>query len=106
MEHNHIKNDSEAVNLENLVQIKSRRILVSLSNGWVDLTKDNPVNVEAPNLDGICKGTSSLQFDKYMAHNLIAFNFKVEYSSELPTKPVVKTVNHTIGWSTFLPEIR
>lgn len=59
---------------------------------------DFAVTLEAPDNDGVCRGTSSLEFVKYMPHNLIALNFKVEYSAALPTKPVPKTVNHVIGW--------
>lgn len=67
--------------------------MVQLNNGWKDLTDtDVAVNVEPPDNDGVCSGRSSLEFIKYMAHNLIALNFKIEYTAVLPTKPTPKTV--------------
>jgi len=88
------------------VQIKSRKIAVRLNNAWQDMSaNDFEVILEAPDNDGICRGTSSLEFVKYMPHNLFALNFKIQYTASLPTKPVPMTVSHTIGWSTFLPSI-
>lgn len=66
---------------------------------------DFAITLEAPDSDGICKGTSSLEFAKYMPHNLLALNFKVEYSANLPTKPAPKPVHYVIGWQTYLPSI-
>lgn len=66
---------------------------------------DSVVPMEACDDDGVCKGSSSLEFAKYVPHGLMALNFKVEYSATLPTKPMPKTVQYTIGWSSYLPEL-
>lgn len=40
-----------------------------------------------------------------MSHNVIAINFKVDYSAMLPTKPIPKTVSFTIGSEVMLPTL-
>jgi hypothetical protein len=59
---------------------------------------DFAITLEAPDADGICRGTSSLEFVKFMPHNLMALNFKIEYVANLPLKPVQKQVSYTLGW--------
>lgn len=65
---------------------------------------DFAVTLEPPDSNGVCCGTSSPEFLKYMAHRLVAINFKIEYSANLPTKPP-RTVNYTVAWATFLPSL-
>ena len=63
------------------------------------------VSLDRPDQDGVCQGSSTLEFVKYMQHPLIALNFKVEYSASLPTLPSPTSVTYTIAWSTHLPEL-
>lgn len=91
--------------LQNQVHITGRKLLIQLNNGWKDLSDhDFAVTLEPPDSNGVCCGTSSPEFLKYMAHRLVALNFKIEYSAILPTKPP-RPVNHTIAWATFLPSL-
>lgn len=70
------------------ISVQNRRIVAQINNGWRDLQDTEIlVNLDKPDKDGFCKGTSSLEFTKYMSHNLIALNFRVDYQANLPTKP-------------------
>jgi len=59
---------------------------------------DFAVTLEQADNDGICRGTSSLEFVKYMPHSLMALNFKIEYVANLPLKPVAKQFNYILGY--------
>ena len=59
---------------------------------------DFAVTLEQSDNDGICRGTSSLEFVKYMPHPLMALNFKIEYVANLPLKPVAKLFNYILGY--------
>lgn len=88
------------------IKIESRRIHVHLNNAWRNLSEnDFIVPLEPADADGICRGRSSLEFQKYMGHSLCGFHFRVVYEAILPLKPHPKTVTYTLGWSTYLPEI-
>ena len=79
---------------------------MKLNNGWKDLSdSDFTVTLEEPDKDGICRGTSSLEFAKFMPHNLMALNFKIEYVANLPLKPSKKQVSYILGWQTMLPAL-
>jgi hypothetical protein len=64
--------------------------MLNLSNGWKDFyDTENSVMLERPDKEFICSGTSSIEFAKYIPHNLVAINFRVEYLAQMPGKNAV-----------------
>jgi hypothetical protein len=80
--------------------------MLNVNNGWKNFyDTENSVMLERPDREFICSGTSSVEFSKYIPHNLVALSFRVEYVAQMPSKNAVQDVRYSVGWGTFLPTL-
>ena len=92
--------------METHVNILSRRIVVTISNSWMEEPTELVTNLEAPDRMNVCRSTSSIKLSKYIEHPHVALGVKVEYSAKIPMKRSAPTpVSYVVGWETFIPDI-
>jgi hypothetical protein len=81
------------------VNISKRTIYVAAHNTWRNLsTNESIIPLEEPDSRGICRGTSSIEIQRYIEDPLVALTFRVEYKAMLPVNPRPREVTFTVAW--------
>lgn len=72
---------------------------MSVNNTWKNLNdQERLIVLEDADSSGVCRGTGEVELSNYIEHSIVAFIFRVEFSANLPIKPVPRQVSHTVAW--------